>query len=220
MNPPTPNPQPLTPIFFVVLDGLADRPQAALCGQTPLESAHTPNLNRLAALGTTGQLVPLTPGIPLESETSHFILFGYALDQFPGRAAFEAIGRGIEIADESVVLLASFAHTTIRDGVVFREAILWEHRQAKDASDCQVLSAAIAEYETHGLRFSLQDCGRCEAVLSLSGHPSRYISDVDPFYNGVAVARALPLEEDPDHNNALRTATASKRIPELGAPDS
>lgn len=202
------NLQSLTPILFIILDGLADRPQAALCGQTPLESAHTPNLNRLAALGTTGQLIPLTPGVPLESDTSHFILFGYPLEQFPGRTAFEAIGRGIAVTAESVILLASFAHTTARDGVVVREAILWEQPQAKDEYGCQVLSAAITEYETQGIRFRLQECGRCEAVLSLTGDASRYISDVDPFYNGAAVAQSLPLEEALDHDNALRTATA------------
>ena len=199
---------PPTPILFIVLDGLADRPQAVLGGQTPLESAHTPQLNRLAQLGTTGQLVPLAPGVPLESETSHFILFGYGLDQFPGRAAFEAVGRGIQVPADSVILLSSFATTRTREGVVYREAILWEQHQAKDEYECQVLSTAIAEYETYGIRFSLQECGRCEAILTLTGNPSRFLSDVDPLYNDAAVARALPLEEDADQDNAQRTAAA------------
>ena len=38
-------------ILFVILDGLADRPQKALGGKTPLEAAYTPNLDRLAELG-------------------------------------------------------------------------------------------------------------------------------------------------------------------------
>ena len=196
------------PILFIILDGLADRPQAVLGGKTPLESAHTPHLDRLAQLGMNGQLIPLAPGIPLESETSHFLLFGYPLEQFPGRAAFEAIGRGMEVRADSVIVLASFAATTVRDGVVYRDAILWERHQAKDEHDCQVLSTAVAEYESHGIRFSLQDCGRCEGILSLTGNPSPYVSDVDPFADGVAVARALPLVEDPDQDNAQRTANA------------
>ena len=103
------SPQSPTPILFIIPDGLADRPQAVLGGKTPLEAAHTPHLDRLAGLGASGQLIPLAPGVPLESEASHFILFGYALEQFPGRAAFEAIGRGLEVGAESVILLASFA---------------------------------------------------------------------------------------------------------------
>lgn len=203
-----PNSRPLTPILFIVLDGLADRPQKVLDGKTPLEAARTPHLDRLAELGTNGLLVPLTPGIPLESELSHFLLFGYPLAKFPGRAAFEAIGRGFEVASGTVVLLASFASTSIIEGKVRRETILWEERRKRDENDCEALCATISTYESDGIHFSLHSCGRCEAILTLSGNPSRYISDVDPFYNGALVASALPLEEDPDQENAERTATA------------
>ena len=205
---PAPNTQHLTPILFIILDGLADRPQAVLGGKTPLEAAHTPCLDRLAALGANGLLVPLTPGIPLESETSQFLLFGYPLDKFPGRAAFEAVGRGFAVSPGTVVLLASFATTTVSDGAVRRNAILWEEERSRDAEDCLGLSAAVAMYETRDIRFSLQPCGHCEALLTLSGTPSRYISDVDPFYNGALVARALPLAEAPDQEAAERTAAA------------
>ncbi len=195
-------------ILLIILDGLADRPQAVLGGKTPLEAAHSPHLDRLAELGANGLLVPFAPGIPVESEFSHFLLFGYPPEQFPGRAAFEAIGRGFEILPDTVVLLASFATVTIVDGKVRRESILWEERRAQDEEDCQELSEAIASYESHGIHFSLQSCGRCEAILTLTGSPSRYVSDVDPFYNGALVARTVPLAEDPDQENAERTATA------------
>ena len=197
---------PSLPVLFIILDGLADRPQPVLNGQTPLEAAHTPHLDQLAALGTTGLLTPLAPGVPLESETAHFILFGYGLEQFPGRAAFEAIGRGFEVPPESVVLLASFAETTVIDNKVRRDALLWEKRQAQDEEECARLCESIAAYETHGLQFALTSCGRCEAILTLRGQPSRDISDIDPFYNNAYVVRAQPLAESPHPQNAKRTA--------------
>ena len=197
---------PSLPVLFIILDGLADRPQPALNGQTPLEAAHTPHLDQLAALGTTGLLTPLAPGVPLESETAHFILFGYGLEQFPGRAAFEAIGRGFEVPPESVVLLASFAETTVIDNKVRRDTLLWEKRQAQDEEECARLCESIAAYETRGLQFALTSCGRCEAILTLRGQPSRDISDIDPFYNHAWVARAQPLAESPHPQNAKRTA--------------
>ncbi len=199
---------PSLPILFIILDGLADRPQRILNGKTPLEAAHTPHLDQLAAFGTTGLLTPLAPGVPLESETAHFILFGYGLEQFPGRAAFESIGRGFEVQPESVVLLASFAETTVIDGKVRRDALLWEKRQAQDEEECARLCVAIAAYETHGLQFALTSCGRCEAILTLRGHPSRDITDVDPFYNDAYVARAQPLAESRHPQAAARTAAA------------
>ena len=81
-------------------------------------------------------------------------------------------------------------------------------KKPRDEADCEELSIVIAGYEERGVNFSLQSCGHCEAILTLSGHPSRYVSDVDPFYNGAFVAEALPLAEDPDQPNAIRTATA------------
>jgi 2,3-bisphosphoglycerate-independent phosphoglycerate mutase len=195
-------------ILFLVLDGLADRPQKVLGGKTPLDAARTPNLDRLAELGTNGLLIPLTPGIPLESEFAHFLLFGYPPEQFPGRTAFEVIGRGFDIPHDSVVLLASFATTSVIAGKVRRETILWEEKRPQDEEDCEQLCAAIATYENWGVHLTLQSCGRCEAILTLSGNPSRFISDVDPFYNGAFVAQALPLAEDPDQGNAERTTKA------------
>ena len=199
---------PSLPILFIILDGLADRPQQVLNGLTPLEAAHTPHLDRLATLGTTGLLTPLAPGVPLESETAHFILFGYGLEQFPGRAAFEAIGRGFEVPPGSVVLLASFAETTVFDGKVRRDTLLWEKRQAQDEEECARLCESIDSYETHGLQFALTSCGRCEAILTLRGHPSRDITDVDPFYNNAYAARAQPLAESLHPQAAARTADA------------
>ena len=70
------------------------------------------------------------------------------------------------------------------------------------------LCEAIALYETHGLHFALTSCGRCEAILMLRGHPSRDITDVDPFYNNAYVARAQPLAESPHPQYAERTAAA------------
>ncbi|MGE0683128.1 MAG: alkaline phosphatase family protein [Candidatus Binatia bacterium] len=195
-------------ILLVILDGLADRPQKVLGGKTPLEAAHIPQLDRLAELGINGLLVPGAPGVPLESEFSHFLLFGYPADKFPGRAAFETIGRGFEIAPHSVVLLASFASTTVIDGKVRRDSIVWEERRPQDEDDCRELCTELTDYESCGIRFFLQSCSRCEAILTLFGGPSRYVSDVDPFYNGAFVARALPLVEDPDQGNAERTAAA------------
>ena len=203
-------------ILFVILDGLADRPQAALDGKTPLDAAHTPHLDRLAECGTTGLLTPLAPGVPVESDTSHFLLFGYDLEQFPGRAAFEAIGRGIDVPAGSVVLLASFAQTSVHDGTLRRDALMWATVRGGDEADCDRLARSVAAFETHGVRFRLEPCGRGEAILTLtpaSGENvcpevSRAVSDVDPFYDGASVARCQPLAEAPRAETARRTADA------------
>ena len=44
--------------LLLILDGLGDHGHAAFGGQTPLQMASTPNLDRLAALGMTGLYHP------------------------------------------------------------------------------------------------------------------------------------------------------------------
>ena len=49
--------------ILLILDGLGDRGHAAFGGQTPLQMASTPNLDRLAALGMTGLFHPWLLGV-------------------------------------------------------------------------------------------------------------------------------------------------------------
>ncbi|HLV02376.1 MAG TPA: cofactor-independent phosphoglycerate mutase, partial [Acidobacteriota bacterium] len=45
------NSRPKSKCLFVIQDGLGDRPIAALGNRTPLEAAHTPNMDRLIRRG-------------------------------------------------------------------------------------------------------------------------------------------------------------------------
>ncbi len=57
-------------IVLVVIDGVGGLPNPKT-GLTELETAHTPNLDRLAALGTTGMIEAIGPGITPGSGTVH-----------------------------------------------------------------------------------------------------------------------------------------------------
>jgi len=45
-------------------------------------------------------------GAALPSELAHFLMFGYRIEEFPGRGAVEALGEGIDIREGDVALLA------------------------------------------------------------------------------------------------------------------
>ena len=62
--------------LIIILDGLGDRPCSLLNGTTPLEAAHTPNLDQLTTEGLCGLVDPLTPGIPVSTHTGTGILLG------------------------------------------------------------------------------------------------------------------------------------------------
>jgi len=88
------------PIVVVLLDGLADRAHAVFKGRTANEAARTPNLDRLVAAGSNGVIYGVGPGRAPSSEVAHWSMLGYRPDEFPGRAVFEALGRGQEGSEE------------------------------------------------------------------------------------------------------------------------
>ena len=65
--------------YIVVLgDGMADEPLEDLGGKTPLESARTPNMDRMAAEGTCGMLRTIPDGFEAGSDIANMAVLGYA----------------------------------------------------------------------------------------------------------------------------------------------
>src|SRR5262249_52734271 len=71
------------PIVVVLFDVLAGRAHAVLKGRTGNEAARTPNLDRLAAVGSCGLLYAVGPGRAPSSEVAHWSMLGYRPDEFP-----------------------------------------------------------------------------------------------------------------------------------------
>ena len=103
------------PIVVFLLDGLADRAHESLGGSSGLEAATTPNLDRLCSSGSCGALYAIGPGRAPSSEVAHWSMFGYRPDEFPGRAVFEALGRGQEVSAEHVFAYAALRPAERRD---------------------------------------------------------------------------------------------------------
>ncbi len=81
-----------TKIVLLVIDGLGGLPHPKT-GKTELETANTPNLDRLAAKGICGLSDPVSPGITPGSTPGHLALFGYDPVKFNiGRGVVEAMG--------------------------------------------------------------------------------------------------------------------------------
>jgi 2,3-bisphosphoglycerate-independent phosphoglycerate mutase len=191
------------PIVVLLLDGLADRAHDVLKGRTANEAARTPNLDRLAARGSCGLIYGVGPGRAPSSEVAHWSMLGYRPDEFPGRAVFEALGRGQDVSDEHVFAYAALRPAERRDDGWW---LTGRPHPERDADDAQALVEACDGLEVDRLLFSLAHMWRGEAVLRISGGADDRVTDSDAFFRDRhPVLRPLALVPE-----AERTARAAE----------
>ncbi|GAT64095.1 cofactor-independent phosphoglycerate mutase [Paludibacter jiangxiensis] len=104
--------------YIVILgDGMADEPIAELGGKTPLQAAHKPNIDRLAALGCSGMLKTIPEGFAPGSEIANLAVLGYDVPKvFEGRGSLEAASMGIDIEDGEMAMRCNLI--CIEDGKI------------------------------------------------------------------------------------------------------
>lgn len=89
--------------LLLVPDGMADEPQAALGGRTPLEAARTPVMDALARGGVCGMAKTVPDGMPPGSDVANLAVLGYdPAASFTGRSPLEAAGIGVELGPGDV----------------------------------------------------------------------------------------------------------------------
>lgn len=77
---------------------MADEPIESLGGLTPLQYADTPFMDKLAALGATGQLKTVADGFHPGSEVANMAVLGYDLPLvYEGRGVLEAASMGVRL---------------------------------------------------------------------------------------------------------------------------
>jgi len=82
---------------------MADRPLKELGGLTPLQKAHTPNMDRLAAMGMPGWVRTVPEGMHPGSDVANLSILGYdPRIYYSGRAPLEAASIGVELGSNDV----------------------------------------------------------------------------------------------------------------------
>lgn len=130
--------------MFVMIDGLADTGREQWSGQTSLQKADTPWLDKVALAGVTGLQDPVENGFSCGSDTAHMSLLGYnPFTEFRGRGTFETIGAGIDILPGELGFKCNFGYMqerVVKKRRVDREFDLWglELVEALDGLEVQI----------------------------------------------------------------------------------
>lgn len=195
---------PTVPVLLIIIDGLADRAVRALGGRTPLQAAHTPALDRLAAEGQTGLADPVAPGVVPDTASGSLALFGQSPLALK-RGPVEALGAGLQLSPGDIALRGNFA-TLDQDGRVL------DRRAGRIRDDAPELAEAIDRLHLPGgvaddveVRVKSGTEHRLAIVLRGSDLSSK-IQGSDPGERATSSPPLTPRPLDPDDERAVHTA--------------
>lgn len=178
-------------LVLLVLDGLGDLATPEQGFLTPLESALTPNLDKLAKLSAQGRITPVAPGITPGSGPGHLALFGYdPVEIQVGRGVIEALGLGIELQAGDVAARANFCTLDGNGIVTDRRAGRLETEVCEEL--CALLSNRITKLGDVQVIIKAGKGHRFVVIFRGKGMEGP-LTDADPHREGKPVPKVEPV---------------------------
>lgn len=185
-------------VLLIVLDGLADISHPQLKWKTPLQTARTPVMDRLAEEGSCALMFPLAPGVCPSSELAHWSMFGYPLEEFPGRAYFHALAAGIPLREGDALFMFNLVPVRKEKGEVYVLEADRLHVEKVDEGRAQKLKDSapqgIKVYYLGGIEF-----------IAVVNKGSPHLRPTDPFLHHLPVAELKVSPGWEEDENTLRT---------------
>jgi len=196
----TPSP---TKIVLLVIDGLGGLPHPKT-GKTELETANTPNLDRLATKGICGLIDPVSPGITPGSTPGHLALFGYDPVKFNiGRGVVETMGIDFDLEPGDIAARGNFC--TVDDAGLVTDRRAGRISTEKCTELCQLLGGLAID----GVDIFVRPVREHRFVAVFRGEGlAPEVSDSDPQQVEVAPRAVTALNPQAD----MMAAMANKFI--------
>ena len=198
-----------TKIVLIVVDGLGGLPHPET-GKTELETANTPNLDRLATKGICGLIDPVSPGITPGSAPGHLALFGYdPLTCNIGRGVLETTGINFDLKPGDVAARGNFC-------TVDKAGLVTDRRAGRISTEkCAELCQLLDKMEANEVKLFVCPVKEHRFVVILRGDGlCADVTDSDPQQTGVTpkVVMALQPKADKLANIANQFIARAKTI--------
>jgi len=121
---------------YIVLvgDGMGDYPLETLGGKTPLEAAHTPNMDFIASNGVLGLVETVPDGMPPGSDIANMNLLGFDPKKYhTGRGPIEAASLGIKVNPEDIIFRCNLVSLVEKESAIFMEDYSAGHISSEEA---------------------------------------------------------------------------------------
>lgn len=178
-----------TKIVLLILDGLGGLPRTP-GGKTELETAHTPNLDALAAHSALGLSQPVGPGITAGSGPGHLAIFGYDPIRYEiGRGAMEALGMDFDMGADDLAARGNFC-------TVDAAGLLTDRRAGRLSSEISYrLVEKLQKIHLAGVEIYLLPVKEHRFAWVMRGQDlADTLTETDPLKIGVAPMPVRPLK--------------------------
>ncbi len=189
-------------IVMLVGDGLGGLPMTP-SGKTELETAKTPNLDKLATAGVQGLSIPVKPGIAPGSGPGHLGLFGYdPLAYQIGRGALEATGIGFQMQPGDVAIRCNFC-------TLDAEGMISDRRAGRiPTEESAPIAISLRQIKISGIEIFVEPVKEHRFVVVFRGEGlGGNVKDTDPQATGVA-----PLDPVAEDSDSEKTAEVAKEF--------
>jgi 2,3-bisphosphoglycerate-independent phosphoglycerate mutase len=180
-------------IVYLIMDGVGGLPHPET-GKTELQTANTPNLDRLAKQSICGLLEMIGPGITPGSGPGHLALFGYDPFRYMvGRGILSALGIDFELREGDVAARVNFA-------TIDHEGRIKDRRAGRLSSEenrriCEKIRNEVTL--TFGGEVYFETVSEHRALLVLRGEDLHgNLESTDPQKTGVRPYDPAPLSEE------------------------
>jgi len=115
--------------FVLIPDGMADTPHPLLDNRTPMEAAHKPSMDALAAKSLCGRVLNVPAGMVPESDTANLAILSYDPRTYSkGRSPLEAMSLGLQMTPTETALRCNFVTLSgDADTDVYEERVILDH---------------------------------------------------------------------------------------------